>query len=130
MLFFKTPRHTAVTGLVLICLLAAAFWIHHVYTNRVVVLSEAEMLAEIEAIWDGLDEWEAHFTAANDSEGLAEVERLRERRFEMVQEKIDRMDKLNREPATAAARTRTRPIISLIERRYCLMAPQVVTALL
>lgn len=76
MLFFKTPRHTAVTGLVLICLLAAAFWIYHAYTNRGVVLSGEEMLAEFEAIWDGLDEWEAHFTAANDSEGLAEVERL------------------------------------------------------
>ena len=58
MLFFKTPRHTAVTGLVLICLLAAAFRIYHAYTNRGVVLSGEEMLAEFEAIWDGLDEWQ------------------------------------------------------------------------
>lgn len=58
MLFFKTPRHTAVTGLVLICLLAAAFWIYHAYTNRGVVLSGEEMLAEIEAIWAELDEWQ------------------------------------------------------------------------
>ena len=97
MLYFKTPRHTAVTALALICLLGAAFWIYHSYTNRIVVVSLEEMLAEYEAIWAELDEWEAHYTAANDSEGLAEVGRLRERWFEMLQGHIDRMEKLIRE---------------------------------
>lgn len=78
------------TALVLICLLGAAFWIYQAYTNSIVVASLEEMLAEF-------DEWEAHYTAANDSEGLAEVGRLRKRWFEMLQGHIDRMEKLIRE---------------------------------
>ena len=77
--------------------MGAAFWIYHAYTNRIVVVSLEEMLAEYEAIWAELDEWKAHYTAANDSEGLAEVGRIRERWFEMLQGHIDRMEKLIRE---------------------------------